>query len=251
MRYKLTLSYDGTNFKGFQTQINERTVEEELDLAISKLFKENIHVVGSGRTDAHVHALGQVVHFDSEKEINPESLKKGLNSTLPDDIVINDVEYVNDNFHARFDVKSKEYRYYISKSNNPIERNYSVYLYNLDINKMREAIKYFIGEHDFTSYSFFVPLKPTIRTIYDAKINELEDKYEIIFIGNGFLKYMVRIMVGTLIEVGFNKKEPLDILKIFELKDRKYAGKTADPKGLFLYKVNYWFKNHIKYEIII
>lgn len=239
MKYFMILSYDGTNFKGFQSQINERTVEEELNIALTRLFKEDVKVIGSGRTDAGVHAIGQTVHFSTTGFIDFESLKKGLNSILPEDIVIKSVSEASDDFHARFSAKSKEYRYYISKENNPITRNYSSYVYNLDVEKMKEAIQYFIGEHDFKSFSFFVLKKPTVRTIFEARINDYENYIEIIFVGNGFLKYMVRIMVGTLIEIGLGKKEAESIKEIFLKKDRKYAGKTAASKGLFLYKVNY------------
>lgn len=239
MRYKMIISYDGTNYKGFQAQINEITIEETLNDCLKQLFKDEIKVIGSGRTDANVHAIGQVVHFDSDKLIKEENLKNGLNSILPKDIYVKDIEIVNEDFHARFSCKSKEYRYYISKEYNPITKNYSAYIYNLNVEKMKEAIKYFIGTNDFTSFSFYVENKPTIKTIYDAYINDLGDYLEIAFIGDGFLKYMVRIMVGTLIEVGLNKRKPTDILDIFEKKDRKYAGKTAAANGLFLYKVNY------------
>lgn len=239
MRYKMIISYDGTNYKGFQAQINEITIEETLNNCLTHLFKQEVRVVGSGRTDANVHAIGQVVHFDTDKEINKENLKKGINSILPKDIYVKEVEIVNENFHSRFSAKSKEYRYYIAKEYNPITKNYSAYIYNLNIDKMKEAIKYFIGTHDFTSFSFYVLNKPTIKTIFDAYINESNDYLEIIFVGDGFLKYMVRIMVGTLIEIGLNKKKPEDIINIFEKKDRRYAGKTAAANGLFLYKVNY------------
>lgn len=239
MRYKMIISYDGTRYKGFQAQINELTIEDELNKAISRLFKESIRVIGSGRTDAGVHAIGQCVHFDTNNYINPTSLKNGLNSILPEDIVVKEIENVDESFHARFSATSKEYRYYISKKNNPITRNYTNYIYNLDIDKMKEAIKLFEGTHDFKGFSFFVPHKPTERTIFEATINDLGDYIEIIFKGNGFLKYMVRIMVGTLIEIGLNKRNINSINDVFEKKDRGLAGKTALPKGLFLFKVNY------------
>lgn len=239
MRYKMIISYDGTNYKGFQAQINEITIEETLNSCLSQLFKQEIKAVGSGRTDANVHAIGQVVHFDSDKEIKPDNLKNGLNSILPKDIFVKNIEIVDKDFHSRFSAKSKEYRYYISKEYNPIIKNYSAYYYNLNVGKMKEAIRYFVGTHDFTSFSFYVLNKPTIKTIFDAHINEYNDYLEIVFIGDGFLKYMVRIMVGTLIEIGLNKRQPEDIIEIFEKKDRRYAGKTAAANGLFLYKVNY------------
>ena len=165
---------------------------------------------------------------------------RALNSLLPEDIRVKKVEFVSDDFHARFSATKKEYRYYIKLGEYDVfKNNYMAYYEKLDIDKMDEAIKCFIGEHDFISFSRYVDKKPTIKTIYEARINRFNDYIEIVFVGNGFLKYMVRIMVGTLIDIGLGRKEPSDINKIFDEKNRSKASKTASPNGLFLMNVSY------------
>ena len=240
MRIKVTLSYDGTNYYGYQHQPGKITVQDTFEEKLAVILKEHVKTVASGRTDGHVHALGQVLHFDTDIKMKENNWMRALNSLLPDDIRVKNVEFVNDDFHARFSVVKKEYRYYIKLGEYDLfKNNYSAYYEKLDVAKMKEAIKYFLGTHDFTSYSRYVDKKPTIRTIYKAEIIEKGDNLEIIFIGNGFLKYMVRIMVGTLIDVGLGKKSVEDVLTILEAKDRTKASKTASPNGLFLYKVYY------------
>ncbi|MCR5462775.1 MAG: tRNA pseudouridine(38-40) synthase TruA [bacterium] len=240
MRIKVTLSYDGTNYYGYQHQPGKITVQDTFEEKLSVILKEHTKTVASGRTDGHVHALGQVLHFDTSIKMKEANWMRALNSLLPDDIRVKNVEFVSDDFHARFSVVKKEYRYYITLGEYDLfKNNYSAYYEKLDVSKMKDATKYFLGTHDFTSYSRYVDKKPTIRTIYKAEIVEKEDGLEIIFIGNGFLKYMVRIMVGTLIDVGLGKKSATDVLKILDAKDRTKASKTASPNGLFLYKVYY------------
>lgn len=241
MRVKITLSYDGTNYYGYQHQPGHITVQDTFEEALEIISKEKVKTVASGRTDGHVHALGQVLHFDTDINMKENNWMRALNSLLPLDIRVKDVEFVSSDFHARFSAVKKEYRYYIKMGEYDLfKNNYTAYYPKLDVDEMDKAIKYFIGEHDFLSFSRYVDKKPTIKTIYEAKINRLpDDTLEIVFVGNGFLKYMVRIMVGTLIDIGLGKKKSEDINRIFSLKDRRESSKTASPNGLFLYKVCY------------
>ena len=241
-RYKCILSYDGTNYMGFQIQDDLPTIELELMKAIKKMLNVDVKIYPSGRTDRYVHAKGQVIHFDLEKHLTPLQLKRGINTYLNEDIHIIDVEEVDENFHARFSAKSKEYRYYINTNElDPITRNYSANIYNLDYDKMNDAIKLFIGTHDFKGFASaqIDKRKDTVKTIFDAKINKLDNYLEFIFIGTGFLKYQVRRMMGLLIEIGRGKETKERILEVFDKKDPKISHKIAEGKGLFLYKVNY------------
>ena len=243
MRYRIDFSYDGTNFNGYQVQPNLRTVEGCLEEAVSYLNKQTpTKVHSSGRTDAGVHALHQSAHFDLNINNTIDKIKRGLNSNLPEDIHINNVYKVDDEFHARYCAKKKEYIYKINVGEyNPIDRNY-IYQYNkeLDINAMKEAIKYFEGTHDFTSFVSSEDIREDkVRTIYKTNIKRKKDIVEISFIGNGFMKYQVRNMVGILIRVGENKLSPEKIKEILESKDRTKSGKTAPSEGLYLVDVKY------------
>ena len=243
MRYRIDFSYDGTNFNGYQVQPNLRTIQNELEKAVSYLNKQTeTSVVSSGRTDKGVHAINQVAHFDLNIVNTIDKIKRGLNSNLPEDIHINKVTKVSDNFHARYSVKRKEYIYKINLGEyNPIDRNY-IFQYNkeLDIELMKEAIKYFLGTHDFTSFVSSEDIRENkIRTIYKTDIKRHKDILEISFIGNGFMKYQVRNMVGLLIAVGEHKKDIKDIKMIIENKNRSQKFKTADACGLYLKKVWY------------
>ena len=243
MRYKITFSYDGTNFNGYQVQPKLRTVQECLEQAVSYLNKQTYTpVVSSGRTDKGVHALNQTAHFDLSINNTIDKIKRGLNSNLPEDIHVISVEKVSDSFHARYSAKKKEYIYKINLGEyNPIDRNY-VYQYNkeLDIDGMNKAIKYFEGEHDFTSFVSSEDIRENkIRTIYKTNIKRNKDYLEISFIGNGFMKYQVRNMVGLLIRVGQGKKEISDVKKVIDNKNRSQKFKTANACGLYLKKVWY------------
>lgn len=243
MRYKITFSYDGSNFNGYQVQPNLRTVQGELEKAVSFLNKKTYtQVVASGRTDKGVHALAQTAMFDLNINNTLYKIKKGLNSNLPEDIHIIDVIKVDDDFHARFNVKKKEYIYKLNTGEyDPINRNY-IYQYNkeLDITSMNEAIKYFIGTHDFTSFVPTEDLKEDpVRTIYKASIKKNKDILEISFQADGFMKYQVRNMVGLLISIGEGKKKPSDVKNIINNKNRSQKFKTASPVGLYLKKVWY------------
>lgn len=242
MRYLLTFSYDGSLFFGYQKQKNKRSVQEEIEKVLSKINNSKTVISASGRTDAGVHALNQKAHFDSDKKYNLERLKHSMNKMLPNDIYIKNIENVSDSFHARFDVVKKEYEYKINIGEyNPLMRNY-VYQYNwhLDVDKMREAIKYFIGTHNFKSVTkTMTEEKDYVRTIYDASISFDNDNITINFIGSGFMRYMVRNMIGLLIAVGESKIEPNEISSILDKENRIYAKKTAPSEGLYLKNVYY------------
>ena len=243
MRYLITFSYDGTNFSGYQRQKGLRTVQEEMEKALKEINGgKDTTINSSGRTDKGVHALCQKAHVDISVKITPYKLMRAMNSKLPEDIHVSKTEMVSDDFHARYMVKEKEYQYLLNIGEyNPISRNY-VYQYckKIDINKMKEAIKYFIGTHDFES---FTPTKDKrenyVRTITHASIMEKDNIITFTFRGNGFIKYQVRNMVGYLIRVGEGKKSGADIPKILESKDRRMASITAHPEGLYLTNVEY------------
>lgn len=242
MRYLITFSYDGSKYKGYQKQPEVTTVQRQLESALTQLNNKEVLVSASGRTDAGVHALNQTAHFDLDINITSEKLKMALNSLLPDNIYVKKVEEVDSNFHARFNVKEKEYIYKINVGEyNPLEKDY-VYQYNkeLDIDKMKEAIKYFEGTHDFKSFTKNNDKKDDfVRTIISTNIDIKDNIITISFRGTGFLRYMVRNMVGCLIEVGQLKKESTDVKVILEAKDRTKAGITARPEGLYLKEVSY------------
>lgn len=243
-RYKCIVTYDGTGFAGYQVQPHKRTVQSEIENALKKLHKGNdIKVSASGRTDAGVHALGQVIHFDSPLKIPVHKWKIALNSLLPEDIGIVDTETAQSRFHARFDAKGKEYRYFVqlSAQKDPFKRHYAYqYPFQLNISAIKEAIKLLIGTHDFTSFcSAKTEVADKVREIIDIELLEEEGMLVFRFVGTGFLYNMVRILVGTLLEVGSGEKEKDSIPGIIEKKDRSYAGKTAPPHGLYLWKVFY------------
>lgn len=242
-RYLINFSYDGTNYNGYQKQKGLNTIQGKIEDALKQINNgKETKIHSSGRTDAHVHALNQYGHVDIDVNITEYKLKCALNSLLPNDIYVKNTKLVNSDFHARYMVESKEYIYKLSvKEYNPLERNY-VYQYckNLDINSMKKGIKYFIGEHDFTTFSSNEDRKENnIRTIFKANIEEKEDYIVISFQGTGFLKYMVRIMVGALIMIGEGKIKPEEIEKMFDKKDKSLVKITANPEGLYLKNVKY------------
>ncbi|TYR78551.1 tRNA pseudouridine(38-40) synthase TruA [Priestia megaterium] len=242
-RLKCVISYDGSQFAGYQVQPGKRTVQGEIETILSRMHKKKVGIYASGRTDAHVHAHGQVIHFDTDLNIPCDKWKKALNSMLPDDIVMKYVSEVDEHFHARFNVKAKEYRYHIcrNENRNPFTRYYAYhYPYKLDYMKMKEAATHLIGTHDFTSFcSAKTEVEDKVRTIYEIDIYEGNDQLVFRFVGNGFLYNMVRILVGTLLEVGQGKIKPVEIKAILESRARPKAGKTAPPQGLYLWEVFY------------
>lgn len=246
MRYLITFSYDGSSFFGYQKQPKMRTIQGELEKILKEInANKKVEVYASGRTDAGVHALNQKAHFDLDIEITSDKLLKAMNSLLPEDIYIKKVERVSDNFHARFNAIGKEYVYLINLGEyDPIERNY-VYQYNkkLDVVEMERALKYLEGTHNFKSFTKTDEEKDDyVRTLSQTNlIRDTKDvnKITLVFVGTGFLRYMVRNMVGTLIEVGEGKRKSEEIITILNNQDRTSAGKTANPEGLYLKNVFY------------
>lgn len=240
---KLTIEYDGTNYCGWQKQNNEKTIQEEIEKAIYKAVGEVVEVIGSSRTDAGVHARGMVANFKTNATIPFDKFKYAINDKLPDDIAIIESEEVSEDFHARYDSKGKTYCYsIINRQQKPaIGRNYVYHFkWNLDIEKMREACKYFIGKHDFKAFrSLGSSVKTTERTIKELYIESEGEKINIFITADGFLYNMVRIIVGTLLKVGRGKIPVEDIEKIILLGDRKKAGPCVPAQGLILEKVYY------------
>jgi tRNA pseudouridine38-40 synthase len=244
MRVKCKVSYDGTQFNGYQVQPNKRTVQGEIEEALAKLHKGHVvKIHASGRTDAHVHAVGQVFHFDTHLTIPYEKWPYALNSLLPNDIVVLESAYVDDAFHSRFHAVKKEYRYRISskKIQDVFKRHYAYHFpYKLNISSMRQACSHLCGTHDFTSFCVAkTEVEDKVRTIFSIDIIEEETELIFCFIGNGFLYNMVRILVGTLLEVGQGTRNPDSMPFILEGQDRSLSGKTAPGHGLYLWKVYY------------
>lgn len=237
-RIKLIVAYDGTHYHGWQIQHNAHTIEAELNQAISQLFQTQIKVVGASRTDTGVHAYGNVAIFDVEIEWEISKIAYALNQILPEDIRIQKSEEVDKEWHPRYCKSRKTYEYHIwsSKIAMPTKRYYSYQVKKtLNIEKMKKACQYFIGEYDFKSFrASKSDVEHTIRTIYSCEIYENQEEIIIEVCGNGFLYNMVRIMVGTILKVGEGEIQPEEIKDIIQAKDRKRAGKTVPPQGLFL-----------------
>lgn len=243
-RYKCIISYDGSGFSGYQVQPNKRTVQLELESVLAKMHKgKQVKVAGSGRTDAGVHAKGQVIHFDSALPIPEHKWEMALNSMLPSDISVLAVEKASESFHARFDAAGKEYRYqlHLSSKRDPFQRNFAYqYPYPLDVEAMKEASLSFYGTHDFTSFcSAKTEVVDKVRTIELIDFVRDGDLLTLRFVGNGFLYNMVRILVGTLLEVGAGERKPSEMAEILSGKDRRLSGKTAPAHGLYLWEVFY------------
>lgn len=239
MRYKAVVSYDGTRYCGFQSQKNALGIQEVIEKAFRLMTQTKIKIHSAGRTDKGVHAIAQVFHFDSELDLKTDSWLR-VNDRLPLDIKIISIKQAAKDFHARHHSKSKKYRYIIAKDESKVFAvNHEVYIRNLAINPIKEAIPYFIGTHDFTGFCKLVKGKPTEKTIYSIDLKETKKHYIFTIHGNSFLKYMVRSMMGTLIAIGLYKKPPGIIKEILESKNRKLAGTTAEARGLYLQKIYY------------
>ena len=240
---KLTIEYDGKDFNGWQKQPNKLNIQGEIEKAIYNITKEEVDLIGSGRTDAGVHALGQIANFKTNSNISIEKLPLAINSQLKNSIIIKKAEVVDERFHSRYNAKQKTYRYIInnSKSGTAIYRNLEYcFPIELDVEKMKEATKYFEGEHDFKAFkSSGTSGKNSVRTIYKAIVKKEGERIIIELTGNGFLYNMVRIISGTLLEVGMGKIAPDEIENIIESKDRQKAGKTLPAHGLYLVEVLY------------
>ncbi len=242
-RVMLKVAYDGTNYCGWQVQPNAKTIEGVLNECLTKLLKEEITVIGASRTDAGVHAYGNVAVFDTNSRIPAEKLSYALNAHLPQDIVIQASMETASDFHPRFcdTRKTYEYRIYNAAFPLPTNRRYAHFVYyDLDLEAMRRAASYLIGEHDFVSFcSVNTQVKDTTRTIYDIQIEKGQELIVLRIKGNGFLYNMVRIIAGTLIQVGTHQWEPERVLEVLMKKDRQAAGPTAPAKGLTLVEIEY------------
>lgn len=244
MKIKITLSYDGEKYCGWQVQNNGISIQGVLQDAIKKLTGEEVKVTGSGRTDAGVHALGQVASFSLENSsIPPQKIYKAINVLLPQDIRVLESGLVRDDFDARKSAKKKTYRYsfYVSEVENPLKERYAVRIDGLDcLEEMLSATKKVVGEHDFACFNASGGgAKTTVRTIYDAHFEKNGDDLFFLVTGNGFLYNMVRTLAGTLLEVGKGRITPCDLENLIKNKDRSACGRTLPAKGLCLMKVQY------------
>ena len=242
-RIRLRVAYDGTAYCGWQVQPEVPTIEGELNQAISRLTKEEIIVIGASRTDAGVHAKGNVAVFDTESTIPADRFAYALNPLLPEDIVVVASDEVEADWHPRHCDTEKTYEYKIlnSKFPDPMRRRDTYHVsFDLDLEKMREAAEYLKGEHDFKSFcNVHTQVEDTVRTIYDLEVEKEGELITIRVRGNGFLYNMVRILAGTLIGVGRGAIAPEQIPAILEAKDRQAAGMTAPPQGLRLVEIDY------------
>ena len=241
---KLTIEYDGKEFNGWQKQPNKLNIQGTIEQAIKQITGEDVELNASGRTDAGVHAIGQVANFKTNSQIPIEKFAIAINSNLKKSIIIKKAEEVDERFHSRLSCKKKTYRYIINNSEegSAIYRNLETHIpQKLDIEKMTQGIKYFEGEHDFKAFKASgTSSKSSVRTIYEAKIYNNGEKIFIELTGNGFLYNMVRIIAGTLVEVGLGKIEPQEIENIIKSGKRENAGKTLPPNGLYLLEVSYF-----------
>jgi len=240
---KVVVEYDGTDYFGFQRQPGKRTVQGEIENALARILKETVTVYGAGRTDAGVHALGQVVNFKTEGNVPTEKIAVAMNSVLPNDIVARDAAEMPDEFHARYSAKSRIYKYVILNTEIPsalFGRFVWQFPYYLDVARIRRAAKRLTGVHDFTSFSA-AGMETVHRTRELKKLTVRRNGEFVIFEleANAFLHNMARIIVGTLVDIGQGKLEPKGITRILEAKDRRLAGKTAPPGGLVLMEVTY------------
>ena len=243
MRVKLVVAYEGTNYCGWQVQPNGITIEEVLNRELSRLLGESITVTGASRTDAGVHSLGNVAVFDTNTRMPPEKISYALNRSLPEDIVVQESSEVPQDFHPRFAKSTKTYEYRIlnARFRQPLERRTSLfYHYPLDEQLMQQAADYLVGEHDFTSFSsVHAQTNSFVRTIYDLTVERQGEMITIRVTGNGFLYNMVRIIAGTLLQVGAGSRPPEEMAQILSGRDRELAGPTAPAHGLTMIGIRY------------
>lgn len=244
--YKLLITYEGTHYHGWQIQPNGVSIQELIEKALHTITSEKIKITGAGRTDAGVHALGQVAHFHTNQPLMLTRVQGSLNGLLPKDIRILSIEQVPDNFHAQYSALSKLYRYhlYIEKVSNPFLRYISWHIpYALDLEKLKEATSYFIGTHDFTAFANEshkgVAAHDPIRTMTRIEILPEKGGLAIELEADGFLYKMVRNIIGVCVECAAGKREPKEVISILASRDRKRAGPAAPAQGLFLVKVDY------------
>lgn len=244
--YKLLIAYDGTHYSGWQIQPNAPSIQEKLQEILKILLRQNIAVIGSGRTDAGVHAYGQVAHFRSSDPIDVKRLLVSLNGMLPRDIRVKHVEEVPSCFHAQYSAIGKEYHYqlYLDRIMDPFRRLYCWHIHHrLNLQLLRQAAQLFIGKHDFTSFANEAhegsAARDPVRTLRRLDVVEVDGGVRLEFEGDGFLYKMVRNIVGILVEVASGKRPIEDIAVIFAARDRKCSGKAAPSQGLFLMRVEY------------
>jgi len=242
--FRMTLQYEGTRYQGWQKQEStDNTIQGKLESLLTKMVNEDVAVQGSGRTDAGVHAKGQIANFHCNTDMTESEIMEYINTYLPEDVAVVDLKEVPERFHARLNAKGKIYQYRVLNSNVPhiFDRRY-VYqaVANYDVEAMKKAAKFLCGTHDFKAFtSAKKGKKSTVRTIHEIKIEEVNDEIRFTFYGNGFLYHMVRILMGTLLEVGRGEKTPEMIPDIIEGKKREAAGELVPAKGLTLLEVLY------------
>lgn len=240
MRYLAFVSYDGSNYHGFQKQENVFTIQQKIENAFKNMTQQVVPIVSSGRTDKGVHAKRHPFHFDFPYDIEEKTFIEGLNKRLPLDIRIVSLKKVSDTFHARYRVKKKKYTYVIAKHpSTAFTQRYEVYVKNFDIEKAKEATTKLVGTHDYIAFTKLTKGKETVRTVDSIVVRETSKHYQFIFTGKSFLRYMVRSMMGVIIDIATHKKE-IDIIdRLFNEKNRLLASKTAEARGLFLTNVYY------------
>lgn len=240
MRYKATVMYDGTAYEGWQKQKNGLGIQQVIEDAFFRIVQQPVKISASGRTDAKVHALGQVFHFDSDRNID---FKRAVNSQLPQDIYIKEIVQCDEDFHARYSAKWKHYDYLVRESEyNPLLRNYTGFIRTpLDLEKVEEAKQVFIGTHDFTSFNStkIEEIAEQVRTVYRIDVIREEQYVRFSFFGDGFLRYMVRMLTATLIQAGLGNISPDEIRNLMEMKDKRAVSFNSRPEGLYLVEVGY------------
>ncbi len=243
MNYKAVVQYDGTRYEGWQRHAGKETIQGKIEKALEKVTGQEVPIIGAGRTDAGVHAKGQVINFHLPAACQVNTLEKEINEALPDDIFVMDVEETDNRFHSRFHAKRKTYVYRIRISSQKdvfYRRFIWQYGHMLDIQAMEKAIPYLIGTHDFTSFRGQKKMKKSaVRTIFSIEIKEKKGILTMAFTGDGFLPYMIRILVGTLVEIGEGKRDVEGLTSVIDAKERAQAGFTAPPQGLTLLSVEY------------
>ncbi len=242
-RLKVTCAYDGTAYQGWQRQSNAHSIQEVLETMLSKLHQYPVCITASGRTDAGVHALGQVFHFDTDKDLDEYHWQAAMNSMLPKDIRIQKIEFVADDFHARFHAQAKRYDYLVTNEvDHPFYQNYmALERKDLDVAYMQECAEVFIGTHDFTSFTSakIDPRKSRVKTITQLSIIAEEFGLRMVFIGNGFLRYMVRMIAQTLIETGKHELSKEEISFMLGSRNKQACRYKGAPQGLYLVEVFY------------
>jgi tRNA pseudouridine38-40 synthase len=240
---RLIVEYDGSRYAGWQRQPDQPTIQEAIETAVFQLTQQKVAVIGAGRTDAGVHALGQVVSFRIQRDKTPHEWTRGLNATLPDDIAVRSASLPSDDFHARYGALGKLYEYRIlNRPERPaLDRAYAWHVHqSLDIAAMEEAARYLIGAHDFSSFEgTLTDNEDPVCDLRQLSITRQEDRLTVHAYADRFLKHMVRAIVGTLVEVGHAKRAPSSLQGVLSAKDRRAAGRTAPPHGLFLVRVDY------------